>query len=91
MGRLRYNTCGSYFTAPLPATVLSDGEANQKYAYSAQSIMGISKFGMDSAYLSLPPVFSINLVFLKCALPGVKLICDSHFKFQASFHQKPTS
>jgi hypothetical protein len=47
MERLRCNACGAYFTAPLPEDVLSDGSVNQKYGYSARSIMGISKFGME--------------------------------------------
>lgn len=50
MERLRCNACGLYFTAPLPVDVLRDGGANQKYGYSARSIMGISKFGMGSPY-----------------------------------------
>ncbi|EPJ48880.1 MAG: transposase [Osedax symbiont Rs1] len=50
MERLRCNTCGAYFTAPLPEEVLNDGGANQKYGHSARSIMGIAKFGMGSPY-----------------------------------------
>ena len=50
MERLRCNTCGAYFTASLPEDVLNDGGANQKYGYSARSIMGIAKFGMGSPY-----------------------------------------
>ena len=50
MERLRCNACNRYFTAPLPEEVLRDGGVNQKYGYSARSIMGISKFGMGSPY-----------------------------------------
>ncbi len=42
--RLRCNTCGAYFTAPLPADVLADGDAKQKYGYSARALMAISKY-----------------------------------------------
>lgn len=41
--RLRCNACGAYFTAALPETVLRDGEAQQKYGYSARAIMAIHK------------------------------------------------
>jgi rubredoxin len=50
MERLRCNTCGAYFTAELPDEVKADGKNNQKYGYSARSIMGIAKFGMGSPY-----------------------------------------
>ncbi|WP_057830332.1 IS66 family transposase [Colwellia sp. TT2012] len=44
MERLRCNTCDAYFTAPLPAEVLTDGTAGQKYGYSARSLMAIYKY-----------------------------------------------
>lgn len=50
MERLRCNTCGAYFTADLPDEVKADGKANQKYGYSARSIMAIAKNGMGSPY-----------------------------------------
>ena len=50
MERLRCNTCGAYFTADLPDEVNADGEANQKYGYSARSIMGFPKNGMGSPF-----------------------------------------
>ncbi|KGJ89813.1 IS66 family transposase [Thalassotalea sp. ND16A] len=50
MERLRCNTCGAYFTAPLPADVMDDGPARQKYGYSARSIMVIAKYGMGSPF-----------------------------------------
>jgi len=40
MEKLRCNTCGAYFTAPLPAEVLNDGTGTQKYGYSARSLNG---------------------------------------------------
>lgn len=42
--RLRCNTCGAYFTAPLPDEVLDDGHEQQKYGYSARSLMAIHKY-----------------------------------------------
>ena len=41
MERLRCNTCGAFFTAPLPEEVLTDGDPNQKYGYSARTLMGM--------------------------------------------------
>ena len=42
--QLRCNACQELQTAPLPAEVLADGEANQQYAYSARALMVIHKF-----------------------------------------------
>jgi transposase len=42
--RLRCNACGQFFTASLPSEVLADGEAGQKYAYSARSLMALQKY-----------------------------------------------
>jgi transposase len=42
--RLRCNACGQFFTASLPDDVLADGEAGQKYAYSARSLMALQKY-----------------------------------------------
>jgi hypothetical protein len=44
MEKLRCNTCGAYFTAPLPEEVLKDGTETQKYGYSARSLMAIYKY-----------------------------------------------
>ncbi len=44
MERLRCNACGAYFTAPLATEVLADGDAQQKYGYSARTLMAISKY-----------------------------------------------
>lgn len=44
MERLRCNTCGAYFTAPLTEEVLTDGTSAQKYGYSARSLMAIYKY-----------------------------------------------
>lgn len=42
--RLRCNACGAYFTAALPKDLLNDGEAGQKYGYSARSLMVLQKY-----------------------------------------------
>lgn len=44
MERLRCNACGAYFTAPLAEDVQADGHAQQKYGYSARSLMSINKY-----------------------------------------------
>lgn len=48
--RLRCNACGEYFTADLPDDVKADGEVNQKYGYSARSLMGINKYYMGAPF-----------------------------------------
>ena len=48
--RLRCNACGEYFTAPLPKDVIADGDANQKYGYSARSLIGINKYYMGAPF-----------------------------------------
>ncbi|MCP4933676.1 MAG: hypothetical protein GY927_05590, partial [bacterium] len=40
--RLRCNTCGQFFTAPLPEAVLADGNSDQKYGYSARTLMALN-------------------------------------------------
>lgn len=42
--RLRCNACGELFTAKLSEEVLNDGEAGQKYGYSARSVITINKY-----------------------------------------------
>ena len=42
--RLRCNACGAFFTAALPADVLADGDADQKYGYSARSVITLNKY-----------------------------------------------
>jgi len=42
--RLRCNACGQFFTAQLSDDVLADGEPDQKYGYSARSLMALNKY-----------------------------------------------
>lgn len=48
--RLRCNACGDYFTAPLPDEVTADGNARQKYGYTARAMMAIGKYFMGSPF-----------------------------------------
>lgn len=42
--RLRCNACGQFFTAELPENIKADGDSDQKYGFSARSMMVINKF-----------------------------------------------
>ena len=71
--RLRCNACQTLYTADLPASVLEDGDANQKYGYSARSLMAIDKFYSGLPYYhqsSLADIFSQSIsastVFDQC-------------------------
>ena len=48
--RLRCNACGAFFTAELPEDVKADGSSEQKYGYSARSMMGINKYFAGSPF-----------------------------------------
>ena len=50
MEQLRCNLCGHLFTAPLSEEILQDGARQQKYGYSARTMMGVNKFYMGSPY-----------------------------------------
>jgi transposase len=50
MEQLRCNLCGQLFTAELPSECLQDGTRQQKYGYSARTVMAISKLYMGSPY-----------------------------------------
>lgn len=62
--RLRCNTCGAYFTAELPQDVLVDGTINQKYGYSARTLMGLSKYFAGMPYYrqgSMQDLFGVSI------------------------------
>lgn len=42
--KVRCNTCGLFVTAELPASVKADGGSDQKYGFSARSLMAINKY-----------------------------------------------
>jgi len=42
--RLRCNTCGKYYTSELPPEVHDDGKPDQRFGYSARSLIGIQKY-----------------------------------------------
>lgn len=48
--RCRCNACGHYYTAALPAAVLTDGSAQQKYGYSARALMALSKYYLGAPF-----------------------------------------
>ena len=71
--RLRCNSCLHVYTAPLPESVLEDGDANQKYGYSARSLMVIDKFYTGTPYYhqsNLADIFgysiSASTIFDQC-------------------------
>ena len=48
--QMRCNACQAIYKAELPEHVLSDGDVNQKYGYSARTMMVIDKFYMGTPY-----------------------------------------
>lgn len=62
--QMRCNACQVVYKAPLPESVLEDGDANQKYGYSARSLMVI-----DKCYSGLPYYHQGNLASIfGCAI-----------------------
>lgn len=71
--QLRCNACQMIYKAPLPQVVLDDGDANQKYGYSARSLMVIDKFYTGTPYYhqsNLADIFgcaiSASTIFDQC-------------------------
>ena len=71
--QLRCNACQLVYKAPLPEAVLEDGDANQKYGYSARTLMVIDKFYTGTPYYhqsNLADVFgcpiSASTIFDQC-------------------------
>lgn len=48
--RLRCNAGGQFFAAPLSDDVIDDGTSNQKYGYSACSLMVLNKYFMGALF-----------------------------------------
>lgn len=48
--RVRCNACGIFKTAALPDSVKGDGDSDQKYGFSARSIMAINKYFAGSPF-----------------------------------------
>jgi len=48
--RLRCSACGIYLTATLPDEVKVDGHADQKYGYSARTLMALNKYFAGSPF-----------------------------------------
>ena len=73
--RLRCNACGQFFTAELSSEVLADGSPNQKYGYSARSLMALNKYfagapfyRQESLQELLGQPISASTVFDQCEL-----------------------
>jgi len=71
--RLRCNTCGAYFTAPVSPDVEADGASRQQYGYSARALMVVHKYFAGLPFYrqqSLQQVFeapvSASTVFDQC-------------------------
>lgn len=71
--QLRCNACQLVYKAPLPKDVRDDGDANQKYGYSARSLMVIDKFFTGTPYYhqsNLADIFgcaiSASTIFDQC-------------------------
>lgn len=56
MEQMRCNACQETYKAPLPKSVLEDGDADQMYGYSARTLMVIDKF-----FSGLPYYHQANL------------------------------
>jgi transposase len=79
MERLRCNTCGAYFTANLPDEVLSDGDSNQKYGYSARSLMAIYKYFAGLPFYrqgSIQKLLGVNIT-ASTVFDQVELVCNA--------------
>ena len=48
--RVRCNRCGEFFTAELPAAVVADGAGQQKYGFSARTVMALHKYFAGSPF-----------------------------------------
>lgn len=91
--QLRCNACQSIKTAELPAEVLADGHSNQKYGYSARSIMAINKFfsglpyyHQDSLSVTFGEPISSSTIYDQCTqvANAVEPVVDELLKQSAS-------
>ena len=79
MERFRCNSCGAYFTAPLPDDVLSDGSATQKYGYSARALMAIYKYFAGLPFYrqgSIQKLLGVKMT-ASTVFDQVELVCDA--------------
>ena len=79
MERIRCNTCGAYFTAPLPQDVLEDGSGTQKYGYSARSLMAIYKYFAGLPFYrqsSIQKLLGVKLT-ASTVFDQVEQVCDA--------------
>jgi transposase len=79
MESLRCNTCGAYFTAALPAEILTDGTRGQKYGYSACSLMAIYKYFAGLPFYrqsSIQKLLGVKIT-ASTVFDQVELVCDA--------------
>jgi len=79
--RLRCNTCGAYFTAPLPEDVLTDGSSAQKYGYSARALMAIYKYFAGLPFYrqgSIQKLLGVKIT-ASTVFDQVELVCNAIF------------
>jgi hypothetical protein len=79
MERYRCNTCGAYFTADLPETIMADGSATQKYGYSARALMAIYKYFAGLPFYrqsSIQKLLGVNLT-ASTVFDQVERVCDA--------------
>lgn len=79
MERFRCNSCGAYFTAPLPTEVLSDGSATQKYSFSARALMAIYKYFAGLPFYrqgSIQKLLGVKIT-ASSVFDQVELVCDA--------------
>jgi transposase len=69
--QLRCNACQEVYKAPLPQSVLEDGDADQMYSYSARTLMVIDKF-----FSGLPYHHQANLADIFGYSVGASTIFD---------------
>lgn len=90
MSRFRCNACGVYTTAPLPENVLADGDAGQKYGYSARALMAIYKYFAGLPFYrqcSIQKLLGVK-ISASTVFDQVELVCnDVHPVFVAMLQQ----
>jgi hypothetical protein len=101
--RLRCNACGQFFTAPLPENVLADGDHNQKYGYSARTLMALQKYfagapfyRQESLQAMLGVSISASSIFDQCEhlandLQPVCIALKAHAGNATHFHLDDTT
>ena len=89
MERYRCNACGVYITAPLPDSVINDGNSHQKYGYSARSLMAIYKYFAGLPFYrqcSIQKLLGVK-ISASTVFDQVELVCNDIYPvYQALFN-----